>query len=520
MSELAGTFRPGATKDRIISIEAKIKPMFRAVPQDDDGTLSHSVVQYVLHRFFMQRGWSIRGLEPSTKGGSARRPTQKGNNSLDGVVEWVPMFLHGLLEQLHDGRGISVRELAVLAATLEDIIHKEVNYALAKAGSVSPNPTARSRVVDEESMLQGLTFFAVNYLLSPPQERNKPAFEFRWKLSDFIEKRKDWSEIEEWIKTVRWQVYPEGPVNGEGMERIGETMVEQYGYLHDKQCAKLKSDLLDVESKKPGRVRLPEFYDMGLKARLAGASKFDERTDYLKALGALDESDPNNPHIIVPNYLASRPHCTTQSRVFMICCKNECEELMGQVEDEIKDEMAAPGQLLKLVATLSSDTVEGPRKLSPALSQRLHGIANVNGGVVPLHGRLFAQWMHHAFPRECPFPHEAGHENGRTPDAWINQAARASEEDMMAHVEGDASTQKFQKGKNRHFDETELPWTDAEELLKPINASKLDGIQFQVRLFHTLRVGFVFVALSSMAYAAKSLLFRSADATDSESKMV
>ncbi|OLP24478.1 hypothetical protein AK812_SmicGene48940, partial [Symbiodinium microadriaticum] len=22
----------------------------------------------------------------------------------------------------------------------------------------------------------------------------------------------------------------------------------------------------------------------------------------------------------------------------------------------------------------------------------------------PLHGRLFAQWMHYAFPHECPYP--------------------------------------------------------------------------------------------------------------------
>ena len=32
-------------------------------------------------------------------------------------------------------------------------------------------------------------------------------------------------------------------------------------------------------------------------------------------------------------------------------------------------------------------------------------VASHHGGKVPLHGRLFAQWLHHAFPRECPYPH-------------------------------------------------------------------------------------------------------------------
>ena len=27
-----------------------------------------------------------------------------------------------------------------------------------------------------------------------------------------------------------------------------------------------------------------------------------------------------------------------------------------------------------------------------------------NGGEVPLHGLLFAQWLHYAFPNECPHP--------------------------------------------------------------------------------------------------------------------
>ena len=42
------------------------------------------------------------------------------------------------------------------------------------------------------------------------------------------------------------------------------------------------------------------------------------------------------------------------------------------------------------------------------MHERLHQIAESQGGFVPLHGRLFAEWLHYAFPRECPYPHKAG----------------------------------------------------------------------------------------------------------------
>merc|ERR1719380_533617 len=79
LAELAGTFRPSATKDHIVSLEAALEPMYKAVPQEEDGTLRHTVVRYVLHRFFAQRGWFIRGLEPGT--------TNVAKNSSDGSLQ-------------------------------------------------------------------------------------------------------------------------------------------------------------------------------------------------------------------------------------------------------------------------------------------------------------------------------------------------------------------------------------------------------------------------------------------------
>merc|ERR550514_1170682 len=49
------------------------------------------------------------------------------------------------------------------------------------------------------------------------------------------------------------------------------------------------------------------------------------------------------------------------------------------------------------------------------LQMQLDHIADAHKGKVPLHGRLFGQWMHRAFPRECPFPHRAGSTQAKAP---------------------------------------------------------------------------------------------------------
>merc|ERR1740123_2960362 len=81
---------------------------------------------------------------------------------------------------------------------------------------------------------------------------------------------------------------------------------------------------------------------------------------------------------------------------------------MARLEGGIANPVAHPEQVAGLVAAMSSDTVSAPRNLSMPLRRRLDDIAGRHGGRIPLHGRLFAQWMHHAFPNECPYPHVTG----------------------------------------------------------------------------------------------------------------
>merc|ERR1719352_1850687 len=45
-----------------------------------------------------------------------------------------------------------------------------------------------------------------------------------------------------------------------------------------------------------------------------------------------------------------------------------------------------------------------PQNLTAQMVSKLHEVAAEHGGQIPLHGRLFSQWLHYAFPYECPYP--------------------------------------------------------------------------------------------------------------------
>merc|ERR1719235_484226 len=54
-------------------------------------------------------------------------------------------------------------------------------------------------------------------------------------------------------------------------------------------------------------------------------------------------------------------------------------------------------------------------------------VASVHGGEVPLHSRLFAQWLHYAFPHECPYPHMSGKINPLTQSQFSKERGRGSD---------------------------------------------------------------------------------------------
>jgi len=221
----------------------------------------------------------------------------------------------------------------------------------------------------------------------------------------------------------------------------------------------LKDRLVDMEYRGTGRVRLSEFYS-GAKDV---AWPFTESVEYLRALGALDESELGRPSVIIPNFVSSRNNCVFPSSFYSICCLDECEHLVSSLERAIESPDAAPARIAEVISALPSDTVDAPRNLSLTQLRRLEEIATLHEGQVPLHGRLFAQWMHHAYPRECPFPHEAGTTNPLSPNEWIagsgNTDVSDSEIEMYIANADDGHIAMTSETK------AEMPWISVEELV-------------------------------------------------------
>merc|ERR1719330_1655095 len=116
----------------------------------------------------------------------------------------------------------------------------------------------------------------------------------------------------------------------------------------------MKSALLTAQGRRVGRVRLAAFYNMSLY----GDWSFIEREGYLRAMGALDESDP--PHVIVSNYALGRLNCLNETGLYSVCCRNSCEDLMSHLEQNIGAPYAATDVIAKLVSQLSSQSVSAP----------------------------------------------------------------------------------------------------------------------------------------------------------------
>lgn len=197
-----------------------------------------------------------------------------------------------------------------------------------------------------------------------------------------------------------------------------DLITTRFGRFSDRECRQMKNTLLDLEPERAdGRVPLGKFYGATLQGAHSG---FSESPAYLRHLGALDEQDPWHPQVVVPNVLYGPSNCVASSGFHSVCCVDDCQVLMTGLEQRLLRPSAVPSAIAEAVRELRSETVAAPRQLTPDLVRRLEDIAKLHGGGVPLHGRLFQQWMHHAFPGECALPRlGVGGEPLLAPTVWM-----------------------------------------------------------------------------------------------------
>merc|ERR1719322_1208044 len=370
LEDALGSEHRQATEARLGQIEDALRPTFAALPKSIHGTVGAPGARYALHRLFVQRhGWQVKGLEPGGESWGGKSPAEALGERLPGGVK-------DLFEERVAQRGLDLHELAVLASTLENLIHSEAMGRLQAAYKLS-NHMPDEFALGHDDAVKVIDAYMAMYILGANVSAT-PEAKLRKYIGNVTRWYPSWPETQVFLREVQHEVLAgRTQLTFSNVTVVVETAGERFGRFQDAECRTLKGDLVAMEeSPGNGRVRLADFYGSALHA---GKWQFSESVEYLRQLGALDESNPAMLRVIIPNYVNSPSNCIASSAYYGVCCIDECEELLGHLERRLGAPAALPAEIVTLVSA--------------------H-----HGGRVPLHGRLFAQWLHHAYPRECPFP--------------------------------------------------------------------------------------------------------------------
>jgi diadenosine tetraphosphatase ApaH/serine/threonine PP2A family protein phosphatase len=441
-----------ATERRLKRIEQMLNPMFAAMSKNENGRLGPAAGGYMLHRLFVQRhGWVIRALEPegnSMAGWNSSLPTSA-------LEEKVPEHVVDLFEKRLGTHGLGVKELAVLASSIEHLVHTEALDRLKLAYLALG--FAEDAELSQEEAIEALDMYMSIYLLSHGDLTNMTTRKAQNMRGSVERALPNWLETQQFLRDIYQSVAPKRDyVHFNEIENVIAEVGERFGRFQDIECRQLKDWLVEGEDRSvggAGRVRLADFYK---KALHEGKWHFSESADYLRQLGALDESDASNPRVIIPNYIYGRSNCVASSAFYSVCCIDECESILGRLEELALAPEATPSMITSLIAKIPSSTVAANRTLSSWLHQRLDEVAKHHGGLVPLHGRLFAQWLHYAYPRECPFPHVSGMVDPLSPEVALTERNRSFVSlpvSEMRRIIEDAPQVK-----------SPVPWTDADAI--------------------------------------------------------
>jgi len=491
------------TEERLRGAEEALRPTFRALPKNEHGNLDHAAVRYALHRLFVLRhGMYIKGLEPGGEGWTGVSPTEV-------LDERVPAYVQELFEKRLDRRGMGLHEVSILAATLEHLIHDEAVTRLRAAYRAHALPLEGH--ISSKQVEEIVDTYMVMFLLGTNSSKIDAAT-IKEHRASITKVYPSWPESQKFTREVQHSVskanvadkaFASGRLTFNATSRIIEEIMERYGRWQDSECRDLKTALMELEDKGSGRVLLKDFYG----SAKTGAWQFTESKAYLQELGALDESNPQRQAVIIPNYINSLSNCLASSSLYSVCCLNECEPLLGHLERELGVPDAEPDRVLELVAAMPSATVQAPRAISAELRSLLDEVARHHNGRVPLHGRLLGQWMHHAFPRECPYPHRSGTTNPMTADQWISErgsmAHHASDDEMQRHIdEAESATCTGGAEACAAAGAIEAPlqpllWTPEEELVVSTTAAPAPSRRPRWRT-SPLRSGVALAALASL----------------------
>eukprot|EP00927_Polykrikos_kofoidii_P008196 TRINITY_DN133_c0_g2_i1.p1 TRINITY_DN133_c0_g2~~TRINITY_DN133_c0_g2_i1.p1 ORF type:complete len:576 (-),score=64.53 TRINITY_DN133_c0_g2_i1:34-1761(-) len=399
-------------EENLPEIARTFGPVVAASPKNEHGRLDDIPARYALRRVLMERhSWDMPSL-----GEDEVDEEEITVSSQSPSLGWsLPGPIRQAIQKRTSSRGAGISELSLFVAALEQTVFQGLPQRLEIAyRSKLSNP---EEVVERETVESIIDLYMGAYICGEDLSRMTltEQSKFHEDLSRIFSK---WAEAKSFFREIQRFVTPNAQdMSFSNVVEIVTRIEKQLPLWNAKQCTVLKDNLMSMELEGSGRLRLLDFYNGALHK---GMAEFRETRTYLRSLGALDEADPLEPRVIISNYLDGPSNCVAETKDYSLCCVDECGSLYGHIERQVRKPEASPDELISIVKHLASPTMQRGR-LSKAILARIHDIADHHDGTVPLHGPLFAEWMHFAYPRECTYPQMFGPAHSEPLKQWARR---------------------------------------------------------------------------------------------------
>jgi hypothetical protein len=396
-------------KKRIVIANTTLLPIFQSLPKNQHGRVGAAAMRYAVQRYFSStHGWIIKGFESH----STEEQVQ------DGILgSKIPGYVEATLEGMLQKGGYGMPDILTVVIVVERLIFDEVARSVEAAYQL--NHLATEKLLSNNELLTVIE----SHLIVEMMERHD--FDEETHTADREEIHElypNWHNLQDFVRDIVametssvLQPGTRNPFSRIGIDtfsfddavRIAQRFSNEYGQWGNQECMQLRGVLSDIDSTATGRVPLADFYR---KSETDERWVFQETPQYLRELGALDESSKVwGPRVIISNYAYGMSNCLSSTPYYSVCCINECEGLLQQIELHLSKPSATSREILSALENVRMTSISvDVSQLSNTLLDKLEEIAVKGKGNVPVHGRLFAQWLHYAFPNECPFPHVSG----------------------------------------------------------------------------------------------------------------
>jgi len=464
----------------------QLRPIFDTLPLNQYGRLDSTGVRYLMYRHFLhQHGWLMQGLVPDGDPWNRPFPVELLGNGTS----------RRTIESLLAGKGMSLEDTAVLTRALKKQVEADALNRLRLVWQAHGfQPQAHVQIREVDSLLDmHMSTYVLPALWDRLQDGAVDPSIVGFSQKVILDLYPKWPRTQTFLREALQDVKKADF----SLDAAGEMVLKvlyRFGLWQDLECDELKHTLLQMEGSRLGRVDLVRFYEEAVSDD--SQWMFSESLPYLRQLGAVDESDQAHPSILIPNYMNSAANSLGKSQFFELACIDECQELLGHFERRLGAPTASAAKIAAVALHLPSSSHAQVPAIPDDLLSKLQDVAAAHGGQVPLHGRLFAQWLHHMYPRDCPYPHAAGTTRQELADDFENRTGISSNETVESMRKIISS---FEVSTS-----TALPWDMEEELLDPPRAASRKGLP----MLPLLAAAVAAVLLSLAAIAGRALRSR------------